>query len=181
MVARFLEDFRLIQPPIAFLSTSGNALGCQKTFGHLLSRSVCGTQVSTAAVELGTDEIKLVLHDSYTSKQYRVRYRKPNPYTTMERIEREKLPRETVWLGVEDRPGWVDTRLAVLKRDNYTCRYPGCGKPVTAETAQVDHIRPYRAFKRPVDANRPENLWTLCIECHRKKTEIDRRRESRVQ
>lgn len=34
--------------------------------------------------------------------------------------------------------------------------------------------------KRPVDANRLENLQTLCVPCHARKTELDRQRESRV-
>jgi retron-type reverse transcriptase len=35
-------------------------------------------------------------------------------------------------------------------------------------------------FKRPVDANFLDNYVTLCIDCHRKKTESDRIRESRM-
>jgi 5-methylcytosine-specific restriction endonuclease McrA len=45
----------------------------------------------------------------------------------------------------------------------------------------VDHIRPVRRFKQPVDANNPENLQTLCVEtCHKGKTKFDRQMESRV-
>jgi 5-methylcytosine-specific restriction endonuclease McrA len=55
-----------------------------------------------------------------------------------------------------------------------------CGKAVEPDEAQVDHKRPYSCFKRPEDADAPENLWTLCIPCHKEKTELDRRRESRM-
>ena len=66
----------------------------------------------------------------------------------------------------------------VLKRDGYICQI--CDKPVTAETAEVDHIKRVSRFKRPVDANRLENLWTLCIGCHREKTKSERQMESRM-
>jgi 5-methylcytosine-specific restriction endonuclease McrA len=72
----------------------------------------------------------------------------------------------------------MDLRNLVVKRDGFACRM--CREAVTYETAQVDHIRPVRYYKRPVDANRLENLWTLCARCHKEKTENDRQRESRV-
>jgi RNA-directed DNA polymerase len=124
------------------------------------------------------DEVKLVRHSAYPALRYKDRFLKPNPYTTQEKIVREELPDEDPWLGFEDRPGWADIRLEVLGRDGWTCRL--CDRPVTNETAQVDHLRRYSSYKRPVDANRPENLWTLCIDCHAKKTERERQMESRM-
>jgi 5-methylcytosine-specific restriction endonuclease McrA len=117
-------------------------------------------------------------HTSFTTQHYKKRFFKPNPYTTQERIVREELPDTTPWLGIEPRPGMADVRLQVLQRDNYTCLM--CKDVFPASQLEVDHIRPYRCFKRPVDANRPDNLWTLCIPCHTKKTELDRQRESRM-
>jgi len=128
---------------------------------------------------IAEDGIKLVNHTGVTAKVYKKRFIKPNPYVTRERIEREELPNENPWLGYEDRPGWMDIVREVRKRDNWTCRM--CGKTgLTPETCQVDHIVQYASFKRPVDANRPENAWTLCISCHRCKTEFDQQRESRM-
>jgi 5-methylcytosine-specific restriction endonuclease McrA len=116
----------------------------------------------------------------FPSLQYRQRFFKPNPYLTQQRkLEREELPIETYWTGYEVRPGMADIRPLVLERDEYTCQI--CGAAVTSSTAEVDHIRPVRRFKRPTDANVEWNLWTLCIRCHRDKTEVDRRVESRVQ
>ena len=54
-------------------------------------------------------------------------------------------------------------------------------KRCKAHAAQIDHMKPVRRFKRPVDANHPDNLWTLCTECHKGKTKNDRQMESRVQ
>lgn len=129
---------------------------------------------------LGTKEYRLVrAYEKWPTKQYKVRFLKPNPYTNQEVITREELPGETFWSGYEPRPGMADLRPLILERDAYLCQM--CGDQVTPETAHVDHIRPVRRFKRPIDANVFENLQTLCTKkCHRKKTEADRRMESPV-
>jgi 5-methylcytosine-specific restriction endonuclease McrA len=129
---------------------------------------------------LGADDARLIRHTSLKSRRYRGSPYKPNPYTTQEsRFEREELLEDNPWLGTEDRPGRADLRPLALARDGYRCRL--CQGSVTEATARVDHLRPVRAFKRPVDANRLENLQTLCIPCHKQKTEQDRQRESRMQ
>ena len=128
---------------------------------------------------LGTNEyqIKKVLPTS----QYKKRFIKPNPYTTQgARVQREELPTETYWTGYEPRPSMMDLKPIILQRDEYTCR--NCGKErLPTKELEVDHIRPVRRFKRPVDANTPENLWALCKQCHRIKTKLDRQMESRMQ
>ncbi len=68
-------------------------------------------------------------------------------------------------------PGWRKQRLAALERDQYRCQ--SCG--VSAEHTQlhVHHKEPLRAFSSYLEANRLENLVSLCPSCHR-------RAESRV-
>jgi hypothetical protein len=128
---------------------------------------------------LGEGKVRLVKHTSVKYQRYRVRLPKPNPYTTLGVVrEREELLDDSPWLGTEKRPGMADLRLLVLERDGYKCRV--CKEPVTDATAQVDHVQPVCCFKRPVDANRLGNLWTLCISCHQRKTESDRQMESRM-
>jgi 5-methylcytosine-specific restriction endonuclease McrA len=127
---------------------------------------------------LGEDGTTLLKHTAFPSLRYKERFLKPNPYVTQEVVGREELPDDNPWPGFEDRPGWADTRRRAQERDNWTCRI--CKKAVTPETSEVDHIIPYNRYKRPVDANRLKNLWTLCIECHKIKTESERRRESPV-
>jgi RNA-directed DNA polymerase len=128
---------------------------------------------------LATPQYQLILPTAFRTLRYRKLHLQPNPYTTQGRpLAREDLPAETHWTGYEQRPGMADLRPIILERDDYTCQQ--CGTHTTAHTAQVDHIRPVRRFKRPIDANGPDNLWTLCIACHRAKTESDRRVESRV-
>jgi hypothetical protein len=124
-------------------------------------------------------DITLTRHSAFPTLRYKKRFLKPNPYTTQERLEREDLPNDNPWPGFEDRPGWADLRRQVMARDQMTCRL--CKSPVTPETCEVDHIIPYHRYKRPVDANRLRNLWTLCITCHRIKTESEQQMESRMQ
>jgi 5-methylcytosine-specific restriction endonuclease McrA len=127
---------------------------------------------------LGPEELRLLRHSSFPALSYRERFFKPNPYTTQERIEREELPETDPWRGYEERPGMADLRPRVIRRDGFQCQR--CRTPVTTDTCEVDHLRPVRDFKRPVDANVEDNLGTLCIPCHRSKTERDRQRESRM-
>lgn len=127
---------------------------------------------------LGVGKVRLLRHDSSPARRYLASPSKPNPYTTQARIEREELLDASPWLGTEARPGMADLRPVVLERDEYRCCI--CREPVTNATAQVDHVRPVSHYKRPVDANVLENLRTLCIPCHKRKTEYDRQRESRV-
>jgi RNA-directed DNA polymerase len=121
---------------------------------------------------------RLVMPTEFPTLQYKQRFLKPNPYLTQVRPEREDLPVESYWSGYEARPGMADLRPLILERDEYRCQL--CGARVTDTTAEVDHIRPVRRYKRPVEANTESNLWTLCKPCHREKTRYDRQGGSRV-
>lgn len=52
-----------------------------------------------------------------------------------------------------------------------------CGKHQDAEGRRlaVDHIRPYRTFATPAEANSPDNLVAVCASCHGKKTRAENR------
>jgi RNA-directed DNA polymerase len=116
--------------------------------------------------------------DFPTKRYYRVAF-KPNPYTMQEvKLEREDLPSDNCWNGYERRPGMADLRLLVIERDGAQCQM--CDVKVNVSTARVDHLKPVRRFKRPIDANTLENLWTLCVKCHEEKTQSDRQMESRM-
>jgi RNA-directed DNA polymerase len=121
---------------------------------------------------------RLILPSEFPSATYQKRFLKPNPYTTQEEVKREELLNDKYWTGYEDRPGMADLRPVVLERDGYRCQV--CGKPIEPHIARIDHIKPVRRFKRPIDANRLDNLWALCDECHQWKTEFDRQMESRM-
>jgi RNA-directed DNA polymerase len=126
-----------------------------------------------------TQKVRLSQMAKFSTLQYKQRFLKPNPYLTQDkRLEREELPNESYWTGYEARPGMADLRPLILERDEYICQL--CGATVMDNTAEVDHIRPVRRFKRPIDANTFDNMWTVCIPCHKEKTKYDRQAESRV-
>lgn len=122
---------------------------------------------------------RLTMPDDFATKRYMASVRKPNPYTMQEiKPEREELLQDGYWPGHERRPGMADLRPLVLERDEFTCQL--CDRAVESRTAEIDHMKPVRRFKRPVDANSLDNLWTLCLPCHSEKTKSDRQMESRM-
>ena len=66
--------------------------------------------------------------------------------------------------------GWKRARQAAKERDNYTCRDCGVQHPPKSRKLDVHHIVPYRRFKIPENANRLDNLLTLCRPCHNGRT-----------
>lgn len=60
--------------------------------------------------------------------------------------------------------GWPAVRRAVLERDAHRCRT--CGGDGAGAALHVHHVTPFRAFASAREANRSENLVTLCPACH---------------
>jgi len=78
-----------------------------------------------------------------------------------------------IWTGDSNDygPGWQKIRLAVRKRDQFKCQV--CGAAESAREHDVHHKTPFRAFVHDgvinrEQANRLENLTTLCPNCHHK-------------
>jgi DEAD/DEAH box helicase domain-containing protein len=71
-------------------------------------------------------------------------------------------------------PNWAQQRGRALARDGHRCRH--CGAPERPNRAHdVHHIRPFRTFgyvrgknNQYLEANRLQNLVTLCTSCHRR-------------
>ena len=63
-------------------------------------------------------------------------------------------------------PDWPRIRDRVRARDKYTCQV--CGAVETARQHDVHHKIPLRAFTSLAEANRLDNLTTLCPSCHHK-------------
>ncbi len=69
-------------------------------------------------------------------------------------------------------PAWSELREWVRARDQYRCQI--CGATETTRQHDVHHKTPFRAFMRTgsspelamIEANRMENLTTLCHSCH---------------
>lgn len=60
---------------------------------------------------------------------------------------------------------WRRLRLVIIKRDGFTCQWPGCGH-VEGDTSKLvaDHKQPHRGDEALFWAE--GNLWTLCKPCH---------------
>jgi DEAD/DEAH box helicase domain-containing protein len=71
-------------------------------------------------------------------------------------------------------PDWPRIRDRVRARDKYTCQV--CGTLETSRQHDVHHKIPFRAFTSLAEANRLENLTTLCQSCHRQAEENVRMR-----
>jgi DEAD/DEAH box helicase domain-containing protein len=69
-------------------------------------------------------------------------------------------------------PSWDRTRLIVRQRDNFRCRV--CGRPEMGVAHHVHHIIPFKNFPSYLEANRIENLITLCPSCHKRAEEVVR-------
>ncbi len=71
-------------------------------------------------------------------------------------------------------PNWAQQRNRARARDGNSCRH--CGAPERPNRAHdVHHLEPFRTFgyvrgknERYLEANRLENLVTLCTSCHRR-------------
>ena len=64
-------------------------------------------------------------------------------------------------------PGWNRLRETVRRRDGYRCQICGV-EEVPGRQHDVHHKVPFRSFNSIAEANRLENLITLCPACHRK-------------
>lgn len=71
-------------------------------------------------------------------------------------------------------PNWRKQKEAARLRDDYTCQH--CGVAEQGHAHDVHHVIPFRAFTSPEEANRLENLLTLCPTCHRRAEAVVRMR-----
>jgi 5-methylcytosine-specific restriction endonuclease McrA len=63
---------------------------------------------------------------------------------------------------------WVDYRLKIFERDNFTCKI--CGQKASSSTLIADHITPIAIGGDDWDMN---NIQTLCLNCNKVKTAQD--------
>ena len=79
-----------------------------------------------------------------------------------------RLRDEGLWRGDRNYYGanWDSQRQAALDRDQRLCQV--CGIEQGSVSHHVHHKTPFKAFESYLDANRLENLLTLCPSCHTK-------------
>ena len=63
--------------------------------------------------------------------------------------------------------GWIKARTEARARDKYTCAICGITEAEYGQELSVHHIRKYKDFANKVEANKLENLISLCEPCHR--------------
>jgi DEAD/DEAH box helicase domain-containing protein len=80
----------------------------------------------------------------------------------------DQLRSEGVWQNDKNDYGsrWNELRKIVRERDHYICQV--CGKPESGAEHHVHHKIPFRQFSNLEQANRLENLITLCPTCHQR-------------
>lgn len=61
-------------------------------------------------------------------------------------------------------PDWDRIRKSVMERDHFECTL--CHTKNSVSKLHVHHIKPFRTFSDRAKANAPENLVTLCPDCH---------------
>lgn len=69
-------------------------------------------------------------------------------------------------------PNWERQRFTVRQRDQFRCRV--CGRAESGIAHHVHHIIPFRNFPSYLEANKTENLITLCPSCHQRAEEVVR-------
>ncbi|OGO29780.1 MAG: hypothetical protein A2Z16_14915 [Chloroflexi bacterium RBG_16_54_18] len=80
----------------------------------------------------------------------------------------ENLRSLGLWRGDTNEygPGWDRLRQLVRQRDGYLCQV--CGTHEIGRAHDVHHKIPFRTFTSAEQANRLENLTTLCPTCHQR-------------
>jgi DEAD/DEAH box helicase domain-containing protein len=80
----------------------------------------------------------------------------------------EELRKHKLWNNDPNRygPNWDKQKEAARKRDNYICQ--NCGALEDGRAHDVHHKTPFRAYESIEEANRLDNLVTLCPNCHRR-------------
>ena len=79
----------------------------------------------------------------------------------------ETLRASGAWINDPNDYGrdWPRIRLAVRTRDGFRCQV--CGAAETSREHDVHHKIPFKVFTSIAEANRLDNLTTLCTSCHR--------------
>lgn len=64
-------------------------------------------------------------------------------------------------------PNWQYQRYLARERDNYNCRLCGISEDGYGKELSVHHKEPFVYFDNYIDANKLDNLLSLCEPCHR--------------
>jgi len=107
--------------------------------------------------------------ETFSGIPMKLDYRGPEPYMPGKSVYEtdDEMEADFSRYNERQRPGNLDVKWQTLRRDQYRCRL--CGRLVTDQTSQVDHIVPVKRFASFALANADDNLQTLCLDCHEAK------------
>ncbi|MGB9640252.1 MAG: DEAD/DEAH box helicase [Anaerolineales bacterium] len=89
-------------------------------------------------------------------------------WLTLEKNMVEALREQGAWTAQPNKygVGWARQKALARARDHYRCQI--CGVEETDRSHDVHHKIPFRHFNSAEEANRLDNLITLCRNCHQK-------------
>jgi DEAD/DEAH box helicase domain-containing protein len=163
----FTEPLRETSVQVLSVSEKRTAPGGEKAWGELqVTTRVTGFRKRSwlGGENLGQEPLDLPPQDLVTTGYW----------LSISEATVQALSRDGLWTNAPNDygPGWTKLRERVRARDGFRCQV--CGLAEAGKEHDVHHRVPFRSFRdasgRPLreQANRLENLVTLCHECHRK-------------
>lgn len=134
-------------------------------------------EIRVTSQVIGFRRIKWYTHEELVAEQLNLpptNLETTGYWLTLEPAAIESLRQEGLWRNDPNNygAGWARLRAIVRQRDGFRCQV--CGAPETEREHDVHHKTPLRAFQdihgkvNLEQANRLENLTTLCPACHRR-------------
>jgi len=105
----------------------------------------------------------------FSGKSLKLDYQAPEPYQPGKATYEtdDEMEANFARFNERTRPGNMDLKWQTLQRDQYRCRQ--CGKPVSDQSSQMDHLIPVKRFASFALASFDDNIRTLCLDCHQEK------------
>ncbi len=81
----------------------------------------------------------------------------------------DKLKAMGLWKGQPNNYGskWKEIAAKIRERDGHKCQSCGRSKDEQEKAFDVHHKKPFKSFHSAREANHPDNLITLCTQCHK--------------
>ena len=165
----YTEPRRESQVSLVAVLGAGQAPGVDKAYGELtITSQVTGYHKIEwhTHQRLGIGEVALPQNEFQT-----IGY-----WLAIQENTIEVLREQGMWTNDVNKYGknWRKQSEAARERDGFTCQV--CGKLEDGRAHDVHHKIPFRAFAGYEEANRLENLTTLCPACHRRAESVVRMR-----
>lgn len=157
----YTEPKRETDVSLIALRAEESAAGCEKAHGEVLvTTQVTGYRKVQWGTQLRLADEALDMPPS--------RLETTGYWLVLDEEVVEALRESGLWTSDPNAygPGWPAARDAARQRDRFTCQ--SCGLVESGRTHDVHHKVPFRSFTSAAEANRLDNLVTLCPACHRR-------------